>query len=254
MRISKFSIMLILTLISILIIWCSIFKEYFENNSQKVCIVQFDTRAGKSKDIDDLCSLNNNICSKDVSCQYYFSNDTLGISPYWAKVKHVQHVLNNSNYEYVIWLDTDAIINLPKNLKLIDFIKNYIDNKDMMVSGDMPPWEPGPFNAGVWVVKNNEKGKEIIKEWLDLYDHSLWKQDENGNWSCPNQTWATCPGYEQGCFNKIMDKYSDNIKLVSWKIINNPLSNQLEINQKGVIHHFAGEHKTKIRDYLEKQL
>jgi len=243
-------IVIIIILIAVLIVSCAVFQEHFQNETKRVCVVQFDTRMGTVENLDHLMFLNMRRCAKDTSCHYYFSSDNLGISPFWSKVKHVQNQLNN-NYDYVMWMDTDAVIDLPDDLKLVDFIEHYIGDKDMLISNDMHPWD-GSFNAGVWIVRNNEKGKEIIREWLNLYDHNLWKQ-ENNKWTCPEQEWAECPGYEQGCFaSNIINRYDNNISKVNWVILNNPYLDQFEANQRGVIHHFAGHHKDRINKYLEK--
>ena len=37
------------------------------------------------------------------------------------------------------------------------------------------------FNAGVWIIRNNKKGKSLIKDWLIMYDKSRWFKN-NRQW------------------------------------------------------------------------
>jgi len=236
---------LIILIISILII------SYFSNNNEtfednllnKVLVIQYDDRKNIPNNLDKLIKINKKIIYNDNTADYLFINKPSNeLPPYWNKVKLVKDLLETKNYKYVMWLDTDAtIINLKE--ELLYFIKNLIKNKDMLISNDMPPWTNDNFNAGVWVVKNTTKGKNIIDEWFKYYRKDLWNIT-NGKWSCKNCEWAKYPGYEQGVFQeKILNKYKNSIEQVSWKYLNNPYYKK---NDKGMINHFANHYKNEI--------
>ena len=240
------------------IIWCLIiltifiliissflnYNETFEDNLlNKVLVVQYDDRKNIPPNLDKLLKINKKLILEDTTADYLFINEPSNdLPPYWKKVKLVKDLLKTKNYKYVMWLDTDAtIINLHK--KLLNFIENLIENKDMLISNDMPPWTSDNFNAGVWIVKNTNNGKKIMEEWLKNYRKDLWSK-QGGKWSCKNCIWAKYPGYEQGVFQeKILNKYKNNIKQVNWKYLNNPYYKK---NDKGIINHFANHYKNEI--------
>ena len=240
------------------IIWCLIiltifiliissflnYNETFEDNLlNKVLVVQYDDRKNIPQNLDKLLKINKKLILEDTTADYLFINEPSNdLPPYWKKVKLVKDLLKTKKYKYVMWLDTDAtIINLHE--KLYIFIENLIENKDMLISNDMPPWTSDNFNAGVWIVKNTNNGKKIMEEWLKNYRKDLWSK-QGGKWSCKNCIWAKYPGYEQGVFQeKILNKYKNSIEQVSWKYLNNPYYNK---NDKGVINHFANHYKNEI--------
>jgi len=228
-------------------------------NNKKICIVQFDNRKKLDESLETLMEINRTYCSKYDSCDYIRFYDDLQISPYWAKVKHVQNVMKDNKYDYIMWVDTDAAIDM--DIDIIDYIDKNIENKSFLGSTDPPMLNIhnvkipmykiinrySDFNAGVWVVKNNEIGKKMIDEWIDLYDPSLW-ENKDKKWKCTNYglpcIWASCPGYEQGCFIKyIIPKYEEHIKMINWDIINNPYFDDKE----NKVHHFAGPYKDKLK-------
>jgi hypothetical protein len=240
------------------IIWCLIiltifiliissflnYNETFEDNLlNKVLVVQYDDRKNIPPNLDKLLKINKKLILEDTTADYLFINEPSNdLPPFWKKVQIIKEFLETKNYKYVMWLDTDAtIINLHK--KLLNFIENLIENKDMLISNDMPPWTSDNFNAGVWIVKNTNNGKKIMEEWLKNYRKDLWSK-QGGKWSCKNCIWAKYPGYEQGVFQEqILNKYKNNIKQVNWKYLNNPYYKK---NDKGIINHFANHYKNEI--------
>lgn len=223
------------------------FNKLFKNKS-KICIVQYDNRE-LTGNIKYLQSLNEKYCKK-YNHDYYFYNEKSSVyPPYWMKVYLIYLLL--PKYDYVMWLDTDAtLINI---VNLDDFIKEHIDSKDMLISYDMPTFNPEKFslfnqpvdlfNAGVFVMKNSVIGNNIMKDWLTKFQKDSWRI-KNDKWKCINIlcVWAGV-FYEQGAFHSfVYPNYIDKISKVSWKILNNP---QYEKNIQSVFH-FAGPYKNKL--------
>lgn len=244
-------IIVVIILIILLIIkkyYCE--KPYDQNehfNNEKMCIVQYDNRKELPKDLQKLVDFNREYCKKRPYIDFVYQNDH-NISPYWMKVKLVKDKLNEiyhlkEKYKYVMWLDTDAtVINVKDNL--IDFIEKYMKDKDVLVSSDMPPWF-GLFNAGVFIFKNTITGRKIIQDWLALYDNKKWVFGTDQKWKCRGCRWAD-ENYEQGSFAKyIIPKYRNNIKIVSWIVLNNPNYSPYKYN---VVYHFANRHKSNIKN------
>jgi len=239
------------TIIVLLVIKNNLIKQEMYNNtsSEKICIIQYDDRKKLPENLQKLINFNKEYCKDKPYIDFIYMNYH-DISPYWMKVKLVKNKLNElyqskEKYKYVMWLDTDAtVINVKDNL--IDFIEKYIKDKDVLISSDMPPWL-GPFNAGVFVFRNTRISREIIQEWLNLYDNKKWVYETNNKWKCDGCDWSDV-NYEQGSFIKyIIPKYRNNIRIVSWIVLNNPNYARYKYN---VIYHFASKYKQYISEVL----
>lgn len=132
------------------------------------------------------------------------------LPPYWIKVKLVQEAL--SSYDYVVWVDSDAVIH--------DFAKNIPDffcQHDLLVIAPDPPIADSPFMAAVFMVRGrNEAAKHIVDEWMGRYNPDAWRL-AHGKWECPGCVWAK-GNYEQGEFVALMPKYAGFIKSVPYYV------------------------------------
>lgn len=83
------------------------------------------------------------------------------LAPTWYKSKLVLDVFEQCNADYVLFLDTDAIIS-DFSIRIEDFIdENYyfIAAEDVSVHSLM--------NAGVFLIKNNEWSKNFLTNWFE---------------------------------------------------------------------------------------
>jgi len=98
------------------------------------------------------------ICEKDDS---KIRSIAEGRSLHWCKVKLVQEVLNTNNFDYVLFLDADAIFS--------DFgqrIEEFIDSGyDMIFAEDIG--HHSSMNTGVFLTKNNEWSKNFFNTWWE---------------------------------------------------------------------------------------
>ena len=207
-----------------------------------LCIVQYDDRDDLGDDLKKLTDHNKKVCDTMKNCTYMYSNDNMNLPPYWAKVKAVDNALS-TNCKNVFWVDTDAAIRTFNSEELV----NLLSEKSMVLSGDMPPWKSGKFNAGVWGVKNDDTGKRIIKDWMNTYDSKSWIQNPDKKWYCISDNqfceWGG-PKYEQGSFvEHIQSRYADDINTVKFTVLNNP---KCKKNGETLVSHFAGHYKNRL--------
>lgn len=135
---------------------------------------------------------------------------------YWCKFLLLRQLILSNRYDYVMWLDSDSVILQPE----LDFAK-YLNhfNSSVFAGYDV---HPELLNAGVLIIKSDDKGKEITKAITDPY---LTKPFQN---RCVDPTgnlkgeWAgTC--YEQGIMNIILSRYKDATTILPPLIIQNSM-------------------------------
>jgi hypothetical protein len=113
----------------------------------------------------------------------------------------------------------------------------------MIISGDMPPWQHSMFNAGSFIVKNDEMGRNIVDTWLSVYHPEKWTY-ANGKWTTSG-VWAGRE-YEQGAFVSTIlpnKQLKSHIKTVHYSVLNN--NSCIQNTSQALVVHLAGPHKEK---------
>ena len=126
--------------------------------TNKICIIQV-----YDKNIKEYAELSREsiqkYCTKynhDYICYNDFNQD-LHYPVNWLKAEKILETLEQ-NYEVVLFLDSDIVItNYNKNIT--DYIK---DTDNLIVCDDVGEWI---INSGAIIVRNNDKAKNIIKQW-----------------------------------------------------------------------------------------
>jgi hypothetical protein len=98
------------------------------------------------------------ICEKDDSKIRLISE---GRSLHWCKIKIVKEVLDTNNFDYILFLDADAVIS--------DFnqnIEDFIDGGYNMIFGEDVGFHSS-MNTGVFLVKNSEWSKNFLNTWWE---------------------------------------------------------------------------------------
>nr|QBK91384.1 MAG: galactosyl transferase GMA12/MNN10 family protein [Pithovirus LCPAC302] len=215
--------------------------------------------SGDNRESDDIALLkqiNQEYCNRNgYDFKFYDqSNMSRGMDqycPYWRKVKYVHDFMcNNKLYEYLMWIDSDACFHDH------DFrIENFFSAKDIIfvMSRDNSKYT-GEFNAGVWAIKNNKKGRRFIKKWLSLYNPNKWykrrKFNDQLEWVCKDFIfpciWAG-KYYEQGAGYNLMhtSEFSPYIMQLPW----NALQHDNIPSKYSYTMHFAGDAKMNIKTY-----
>lgn len=202
---------------------------------EKVMILQLEDR--EDDVLNQFMNHNKNICKKNNLEYVRKKTSTFHVPPYWGKVFELRRLMDeNPQTPFFMWMDSDAFFINFTNEKFTNFIQTHLD-KSMIISKDMPPWSKGEFNAGVFIVKNDSIGKNILEHWISLYKKEDWTF--NGSWSTHGE-WAG-EVYEQGSFKKhVLPKYRQHIKHLDYYYLNN---NNPRKNNEAIAVHLAGSFK-----------
>lgn len=147
--------------------------KYDKTRVKPWVLVQYDNRPIPDH-YKKLIEINKEYCKK-YGYEYIFKSDTYDLPPWWIKVKICKDLLETDKYSGVMWLDTDAVIyDCSKSLDTFTSDKTI----DFFIAKDPPTWG-APINAGVWIVKNTNVGKNIMKDWFSYYDKTKWIENKN---------------------------------------------------------------------------
>jgi len=110
------------------------------------------------------------ICDKDDTKIRSISENR---SLHWCKIKIVKELLDNNDFDYVLFLDADAIIS-DFNQNIEDFID---DNYNIIFAEDVG--SHSSMNTGVFLIKNNEWSKNFLNVWWESGETYKGKDAEN---------------------------------------------------------------------------
>jgi hypothetical protein len=162
----------------------------------------------------------------------HISENNDKISPYWYKIFLVKKLLEK-DYDYVFWLDSDSAI-MNFNIDLGEDILNNYDS-DIFVGSDNIKYDI--VNAGLFIIRNSEIGKEFIDDWVKEYKPYC----EKGNGGLRGRWAMSC--YEQGHLNKLIyEKYSKYTSFLDRSIFQNNNSCHEDVF---VMHHYGGDKKKR---------
>jgi hypothetical protein len=129
----------------------------------KILIISFDNR----NKLEYLKFHNDNIknyCKKWKNIDYYFTNKC-NENVYWCKLYLIQEKLKSSKYDYIMWIDTDAII-IKNNFSIQKLLSMY--SSDIFISNDQ--FDSNILCSGVFVIKNSKIGKKFIDDCINKWD------------------------------------------------------------------------------------
>jgi hypothetical protein len=207
----------------------------------KILVLQIEDR--NDNFLNKLMKSNRIICNNNDIEYVFLKKSNQLVPPYWAKIYEIKRLLyEHSDVDYIIWIDSDAFfINFTKD-RLINFLNKY-NTYSFIGTNNMPPWQDEKFNAGVFIVKNNNIGKNIINKWITYYHKDVWTYDEETKkWD----TQAKYAGeeYEEGSFIKYIleDKnLVKDIKILPYYYLNN--NNCNDYQDETLLVHLAATHK-----------
>ena len=157
-----------------------------------------------------------------------------GRSFHWGKVKLVQELLDTDKFDYILFLDADAIIS-DFNQNIEDFIDN---DYDMVFAEDVG--YHSSMNTGVFLVKNSEWSKNFLKTWWESGETYKGKDAPSGLEIMEENLekagyfkWALW--HEQTCITLLYrndDEVKNHIKIISSRSFNH-----LHYNEGNFIFH-----------------
>ncbi len=168
---------------------------------QKVLILQIENRSDPL--LEEFMKRNKRYCEAHGYDYLRMESGRDNVSYYWSKVFELDRLMKERpDVGLFCWLDSDAfVVDLDRD------IRSFLESKDgfsMFISPDQPEWD-AKFNAGVFIVRNDEMGRSIVGNWKSFYPPKNWKR-EGKKWVSigydPNDKKTHWAGvyYEQGAF------------------------------------------------------
>ena len=101
----------------------------------------------------------------------FTENATPDLPINFGKIQNALDIMESSNPpEYVVHIDADAVIVRP-DYKITNIIEYYMMLGSMIIGEDCYDKticsKPGQINSGVFIVKNNTMGRQILRQWLN---------------------------------------------------------------------------------------
>jgi len=109
-------------------------------------------------------------------------------NPTWLKIPFILNILENTNYDLVVWIDSDAIFS--KNIKIEDLHEKNITLTQCTPS-DSSDRQYTITSTGFISIKNNEFSKNIFRKLLESVELPEYSSFQHFNW------------HEQGLLDKI---------------------------------------------------
>ena len=197
----------------------------------KVAIVSFDNRSsGSFIELHDQNMYE--YCDKWGHEYIRESVKPENVSVYWYKVQMVYDALMTGMYDYVVWIDSDAIIT-DYSRDIFAILHSY--NRDIVVGSDNTFFDVA--NAGVFAIANTQVGREFVKDWIETIRPYCYKGGDKlrGSWA------LSC--YEQGTMNRLIhDKYIGNTATLPLNLIYNGYRTrqcEMEYSDEFIIHMYG---------------
>lgn len=185
-------------------------NDNFNDSKNEILIITYDNRI--NLEYLDLHNNNINEYVEKWGYEYKFYN-SCDKNEYWCKIFLVLDDLQTNNYDYVMWMDSDTIIN-NFEIDLGNILNNY--NSDIYIASDNNKNGLNITNSGVFIIKNSEIGKQFLIDCINYFYRNCLdnKNRLKGVWA------GAC--YEQGVINiMIIYKYLKYTTILSNDIILN---------------------------------
>ena len=217
-----------LVILFLFIIACIILYRFYTKPSPKWIILQYDDR--KIKEIyKPLIERNKKYCKMNGYQHTFVKSGYDHLPPYWRKVQlTIDTLKKNPSCKGVMWLDTDAAV-ADYNKKIEEYMK---PEKSMYIAKQSNE----PFNSGVWFVRNDPKGLEIMKSWLESYKDTEWSRNNN-SWQTEGPFGGS--NYEQGSFiQRVYPRYIAETEYYEWQILQ---SQTITSDEVFTVHFYGGQ-------------
>lgn len=169
---------------------------------------------------------NKNIKSycKRYGYKYFFRDDyhnPLNLPVYWWKLQFIldQMISQGKKIDYILWLDSDTVVAHDQRL---EEIVRFAPTASIFIGKNFSPdGNNQTYCAGVFMLKNNDVGKQFVKDCLDAYLHNP-RCKVRGKYTLVGEWAGEC--YEQGVMNHFLKtKYaSDMYELSPEHAMNGP--------------------------------
>lgn len=155
---------------------------------------------------------------------------------YWCKIYLMLDELKTNKYDYIIWLDSDTIIN-NFNIDINTIVNMYTDDIFISYQNDFNWYTNKTLNAGIFIIKNSLIGIQFLEDCINTFENKKCLNEDN---SLKGIYAAMC--YEQGIMNNlIFKKYYNNTAILG----NDIFYNGNKCNKKSFILHYCGPENKK---------
>lgn len=164
-------------------------------------------------------------------------NNISPLHPYlnWCKVSLLYDTLITNKYDWVFWLDCDAVFT-NKDIKLEDII-NTVNSESMVGSDDteiiVTKEESGccVISTGAMLIRNSEWSKNFLKAWYDKGE-------------LPNAQWRDQDTFHYFYYND--EKVRKKVKVIRQKVMNSFAD---IFTDNDFIIHYAGRERTPLKRF-----
>lgn len=204
------------------------YKNY--NKKYNILIITYDNRKNEKY----INIHNNNITMYASKWNYkYKFYDQCTSNVYWCKIFMVLKELQTNNYDFVMWMDSDTIIN-NFTIDIGEILNNF--SSDIYIGNDNNKNGYNLTNAGVFIIKNSIIGKQFLNDCIK----NIHNKCINSNGTLRGAWAATC--YEQGVMNiLILGKYFKYTTIFT----NDIILNYDKCNKEVFIMHLYASSSTK---------
>jgi len=215
----------------------NIMNKIIMPNKHRVLIITYDNRT----DIPFIKVHNDNIQKYTNRWNYKYKFVTkCDYNVYWCKMYLILNELETNKYDYVMWMDSDTIIN-NYDLQLHKILNQY--DSDIFVGYDNNNFTY-IINAGVFIIKNTPIGKQYMRDCINNFNVSCLNDDLSlkGIWA------GTC--YEQGIMNLlIINKYKKHTTILPRNIIYNKNICRHDVF---IMHLYASSPEKRLKCFTDK--
>jgi hypothetical protein len=230
--------------------------EYLDNITfpkTKIAIITYDNRS--TVKYLKLHNMSVDNYAKKHGYTYIYENkykNSLQLPVYWQKLQFFQDVLATGKYDYVLWLDSDTLITHPE--VPLEYLIYFSKNASILIGRDFPNAKTDAFCAGVFMIANNNIGKQFLQDCIDTYINRVIcvKYDKKTNKKIYLLTgkWAgEC--YEQGVMNELINgKYKKDTYEIPQSFV---INTTRHVTSSVILHAYAAK-KHMLPDLFSKYL
>jgi hypothetical protein len=206
--------------------------------SSNICIVTwFDDNVKEYAEITYI--INKTYCDKYGYDIIKSNEKRTNLKPHWERIPLVLKYLDK--YDYVIWIDSDAIFN--KDSPPITNVIEENKEKLFIFSGDVNDVSDNCINSGFFIVKNSPLCFPILENWYTNYD--ITKNGDNRQHGYIEDQGGLRYMYEKNLYNlkniSVVIPYGILQSFPSYKRINKKNINIYGLTHKAFVVHLAGE-------------
>ena len=148
------------------------------NTKQKILILSTDDRNERYIQLHRK-SLEN-YCNKH-GYKFLFTKPCTDLPIYFCKFKQILELMEQNEFDYYIWIDSDTIINKKYTNFPLEAMLETVGLETDLITGNFPIYNVLKHLIGsFYVFKNTPQIKDLLKRCINSIDYSKWKNLKKG--------------------------------------------------------------------------